>query len=377
MVIYNKKINEMQVILLILVIEKIFTTLFPILMIISIISSFKKDNQGKEEKKAEKEKSEDPTWCFVVELSIIICAMVLLIAGILYLEIKIKSWWVVFVIVAIFSFQRIREAHYSLKILKIIVMTDSKTPINQLDVLAIGGVSYIIWYIAACNYTSKLFALIEKIPNDIISDLLIMIMYIILGFIYLFFIFALLQNIFYNIAVFLKKIIGLCPLKDKICTIEKNLESRNNKTIQNKKIIINYIKWSKRFRLIWRILLWLFIPLAFVLDVITMTIIITISILTEFLKYIALFLLFLKNIFIKGLDIIIELSNRHITAILFRISIVVALIIIVVSNRYDSIFKLTDSSTSILEFVASSIIIPIVFEWIHSLKKDNSKITKN
>ena len=173
-----------------------------------------------------------------------------------------------------------------------------------------------------------------------------------------------------------KKIIGACPWKDKIGSIEKKLESQEDDSIRGKKITFKYIKWLKRLRLIWRSILCLTVPIPFVIDVSIVMFIVMYGILTKLLKYVAIFVLYLKNTFIKGLDIIVELSNRHITAILFRLSIVAALILIVASNRYDSIFKITDSSTAILEFIASSIIIPIVFEWIHSFKKNNSKITK-
>ena len=49
-----------------------------------------------------------------------------------------------------------------------------------------------------------------------------------------------------------------------------------------------------------------------------------------------------------------------------------ALVLVVILNRYQSIFKIGDANTAILEFVASAIIIPVVFEWISSIKSNKS-----
>lgn len=67
-----------------------------------------------------------------------------------------------------------------------------------------------------------------------------------------------------------------------------------------------------------------------------------------------------------------ELSDKRIVAISFRIALILALICIVVLNRYQPIFRMQEANTSIFEFVASAIIIPIVFEWINSIKNNQS-----
>ncbi len=63
-------------------------------------------------------------------------------------------------------------------------------------------------------------------------------------------------------------------------------------------------------------------------------------------------------------------SNRRIIVISFRSSIAVAMLLIVIMNRFDYITT-TDATTSVLEFVASVLIIPIVLGWIQEALPNN------
>lgn len=67
-----------------------------------------------------------------------------------------------------------------------------------------------------------------------------------------------------------------------------------------------------------------------------------------------------------------EFSNRRITVISFRLSIAVAMLLVVIMNRFGYITT-TDATTSVLEFVASVLIIPIVLGWIQEALPDNKK----
>lgn len=64
---------------------------------------------------------------------------------------------------------------------------------------------------------------------------------------------------------------------------------------------------------------------------------------------------------------ILTLSDRKIVAISFRFALIMALIVIVALNYYSTIFKM-EESTTVLEFIASTILIPVLFEWISSIK---------
>lgn len=65
------------------------------------------------------------------------------------------------------------------------------------------------------------------------------------------------------------------------------------------------------------------------------------------------------------------MSSRQIITISFQIAMVIAILIVVIQNRLMRVSDNIDleSPTAILEFVASVIIIPILFDWIHKSSK--------
>lgn len=66
-----------------------------------------------------------------------------------------------------------------------------------------------------------------------------------------------------------------------------------------------------------------------------------------------------------------NLSSRRVVVISFRVAIVTALLLLVGLNEYG-IFRTSQETTSVIEFIASVLIIPVVFEWIHSALKPKS-----
>lgn len=67
-------------------------------------------------------------------------------------------------------------------------------------------------------------------------------------------------------------------------------------------------------------------------------------------------------------------SNRRITVVAFRLSIAAAMLLVVIMNRFGYITT-TDATTSVLEFVASVLIIPIVLGWIQGAMAGNEKVS--
>ena len=64
-----------------------------------------------------------------------------------------------------------------------------------------------------------------------------------------------------------------------------------------------------------------------------------------------------------------NLSDRRLVAVSFRVALIVTLVATVIINRYTPIFREYEPSTEGLEFVASTILIPVIFEWISSMKR--------
>lgn len=70
------------------------------------------------------------------------------------------------------------------------------------------------------------------------------------------------------------------------------------------------------------------------------------------------------SFFLWAARIFCELSSRQIIIVAFRAAIIIALLIIVIHNRL-AVASDSEATTAILEFVASVIIIPVMFDWIH------------
>ena len=73
---------------------------------------------------------------------------------------------------------------------------------------------------------------------------------------------------------------------------------------------------------------------------------------------------------------VLSLSDRTVIAISFRLAIILGLSIVVVCNSYSSLFRLKEESSAVLEFVSSSIIIPVILEWVMSYKQGKAQRPK-
>ena len=98
--------------------------------------------------------------------------------------------------------------------------------------------------------------------------------------------------------------------------------------------------------------------------------------LTESFRLICSFLLTIARL-------LCAFSNRRITVIAFRLSIAAAMLLVVIMNRFGLVTT-TEATTSVLEFVASVLIIPIVLGWLQealpitqNMEESNSILLKD
>ena len=143
--------------------------------------------------------------------------------------------------------------------------------------------------------------------------------------------------------------------------------TRNTLYIRN---ILNGLKSKKR---ILRLLLYILIPIVALVDLIITISVLLFSMLCSALLNALAILRFIVRFAMKPIKTFGGASDRRIVALSSRIAIVTTLVSIVVMNQIDSIFKNSTSSTAILEFIASAIIIPLVFEWISSMHATPSR----
>lgn len=90
------------------------------------------------------------------------------------------------------------------------------------------------------------------------------------------------------------------------------------------------------------------------------------------------FLAVLANLFLyffsslsKLLSVVTNIAGSRIMKNTFRISMIVAIFSLVICNRMHIFYLMNDSFMEVTEFFSSSIVLPIIFEWIYSNKSEN------
>lgn len=221
---------------------------------------------------------------------------------------------------------------------------------------------------------------IEKIydyTNVYLSDMLVALIYILIFYLYIFFSCALFYSLTITLINILKSIYDKLLWKDKIKIIGNYWVSKIDKPMTTKSVLIAaweiISKWDQSINWIRYLLL----PILFVMDIIIMFIVVLVSMINSSIGYIWILVRMVKKTISKLVRWLLNLSDKRIVAISFRIAFIMALICIVILNRYQPIFKEQEASTAILEFLASAIIIPIVFEWINSIRNKKEIIVNS
>jgi hypothetical protein len=122
--------------------------------------------------------------------------------------------------------------------------------------------------------------------------------------------------------------------------------------------------------LIAKILLSVLIILAFFVDLLfILVLIIYSSILCTCLVILFEFLKIIGNSLLSFFRMITTISGYRVVKNSFRISGIVAIFVLVICNRMKVLFSPDDTFIAISEFLASTIVLPIIFEWIYSGRK--------
>ncbi len=75
---------------------------------------------------------------------------------------------------------------------------------------------------------------------------------------------------------------------------------------------------------------------------------------------------------LRALVSITEIPGYRVARNAFRLSGIIALFVLVIINRTEALYSTEDTFLAITEFLASSIIIPVIFEWIYSSRNSQT-----
>ncbi|OUP55922.1 hypothetical protein B5F14_10015 [Faecalitalea cylindroides] len=352
------------------VLEKIFNILLPFSLLAIIFEEYKQ-NISKNTKKTEVVVTEDirSSWKSNVETFMSILITIFLIFGAIYLCIECKMSWILTFFAFPLYIQQVIEAYLSVGVVRDVISASQIEKLSLREKKAIGAIAYIVCLCGVFNIFEKILNTVGKIENPIIWDFAMTLSYVFLEFLYIFFIFTFFPNILFVVFNILKKMSRFFPLTKKFKKCEYYFIEKCDKGIKINFFVIKSIDKILERGLINRLIGIIFLPISFCIDIILSSFLILITMVRSLIGY--LFLLF--RLFIQTMKKIAkwisQLSDRRIVAMSFRIAIILALVITVITNRYQPFLQKNVESTSVLEFVASSIIIPVIFEWIYSIRQ--------
>lgn len=356
--------------ILINALKKIFEILFIFSLIISIFVGLREKTPQDREKTGEKTKVEEIVWHRRVKILISISVIFVLLIGFIFIWTKYKELsWLFFVFGMPAYLEHVLGTYISLGILGNVINSKDSGKMSARELAAIETLAYAIWFLGIYNFGSKLSELAIGYPDDIISDIMIVVLYVSLLFIYTFFICALIPTpLFYSIMLLIR-INEYLPGKKKVKLFGDFLVERIDKPIKRKSVLIWEFEYIREKSIYIRWIRYLLIPFAFLADIIVMFVLIVISMIISSLGYIVSLIRLFKKTVKRLIQWILTLSDKRIVAVSFRIALISAFACTVILNRYQAFLKRNEETTAVLEFIASSIIIPLIFEWINSARQ--------
>ena len=154
------------------------------------------------------------------------------------------------------------------------------------------------------------------------------------------------------------------------------IQDKDDQPVRKNFWCASFIVFAKKRRTFWKLLMYLFVPIIVAADFLVTLLACFWGIVRDILAYILRILRLLSKMLYKLSKKITTWSDRQIVAISFRIATVASLTSIVIINRIDPIFSHIEESTAILEFIASAVVIPVIYSWI-STWLAKKKVSKN
>lgn len=235
------------------------------------------------------------------------------------------------------------------------------------DWMSILILSMFIWELFFFKVPYRLLESVAQWSNVVLSDVLTAVIYVGFIFVYIFFILAMGPAPMYSCIAILRFVKNHVPFKQKRKQIGDYLMGNISAKVKQQSFLVDTMKRMRKSKHFITRLLYLLFPVIYCTDIIK-------QLFSTFLIYLKICLgcvVFCfreaTNKIKRALLKVMNLPEKRIIAVSFRLALIFSLVIVVVTNRYEPIFKAYEESTVVFEFIGSAVIIPVIFEWIHSL----------
>ena len=267
--------------------------------------------------------------------------------------------------------------YLSIGIIKKVIQSEQTDKLSPKEHSAIGILAYALLFLCIYNVPTKLMDIVANLENIIVSDCLYILFYILFLFLYLFLSCALLPIPLAYFSKLMNKLNTLIQNRVNPQRIGDYFIKKIDKHSNKQPLLFKVISTTTSKCILLRIAAWGISPLLLTLDVLLFIITTLWSFLLISIGYTFLLFRMVNRTIGKFISWLNRLSDRRLVSISFRVALIIALTTTVITNRYVPIFKAYESSTAVLEFVASAILIPVVFEWINLFKDKQSTEDSN
>lgn len=296
-----------------------------------------------------------------------------MIGGFLLIIFKYENLrWIITLITIPLYLSYIVGAYSSVGIIRNVVQLESKDRLSARENWAIQTISYVLFLIDVYKLPTKLMDSLKNIENNMIYDLLYITSYILVLFLYTFLICALLSRPLILLSKLLIKLNGFLRSKTKTFKIGDFFIKEIDKNNLKRPLLLKLVEAMKMRCNTLYVLVWILSPIFIMIDVCLSVLKILRSFLFECIGYLFLLLRMIKRTIGKLILWINNLLDRKLVATSFRVALIVTFTLTVIVNRYTPLLREYESSTGVLEFVSSAILIPVIFQWIitTNTKKD-------
>lgn len=325
-------------------------------------------------KSSEKKESswswKDTIWLIImISATLLICILPFLLPT--YKNLKLGSW-ILGIIVVSYYLKHFSELIPSARTIKQIVTGNTVGTLNIYENNSIVLIAFITIMLNNFHIRERILNYALICNSSILGDCIIAVMTILLIIICGFFICALSVGPLQFLLSIAKRFFMRIPTQQ-IKKSEPRIKQHIFGDMSTNTLTVSLIEFTKKRVLILKILLYPIVLLTAILDIVYRSLSLFFHTIISILWYSYQIVQQIIMLFIKMCNRILLLSDKTVVAISFRFAIILGFGLTVALNRYAPFFRNQEESTAVLEFLSSTIIIPVILEWILSYKKrDNS-----
>lgn len=342
-----------------------FMWLLPISMVLSIFFYW----QERKPDSATTQTEETSKLESVISVIKLLLTLAIFIGGIVLVLFKYKTMaWIIMLFTIPAYLSRAAGTYASIGIIGRVVQFEKTEKLSVRECWAIETVAYTLYLLDMYKLPAMLLEIVARYENTVISDCIYLVIYLLLLFLYVFLSCALLPVPLACISKLMIKVNRLIKNKTKLFMVGEYFIDQIDKPAMKRPLLIKILEAEPCKKKALRIVTWFVSPIIIVVDAIFALVGVLWSLLITSFGYLFLLLRMMKRTIGKITVWINNLSDRRLVATSFRVALIATLAITVITNRYTPLLRTYESSTGVLEFVASAILIPVIFEWISSTK---------